>query len=184
MLHNTEDKKWWVISGREKEDLFVNEVCPNLGIGAVINPEKETNPYVPDLLVHGRLADLKCQETPFFRSGSLYQIPSQYAVTFNRKDYLHYSLKYPDIVIYFWIDWKSLSKDVHGHIYKVNPMAGVWVADFQKIREKIECGKAPLHSYMRRSNDVIGNAKDSYLFDVRHFQCLYVREELHQTASK
>jgi hypothetical protein len=50
-MHNTEDKQWWVIEYRKNEDDFVNLVAPKLGLKAEINPEKEKNPFAPDLLV-------------------------------------------------------------------------------------------------------------------------------------
>jgi hypothetical protein len=176
MLHNTEDKKWWVITGREKEDVFIQQVCPNINLSAIINPEKVTNPYAPDLLVNGQLADLKCQETPFYKAEVLYHLPNQHAVTFNRKDYLRYAQKYPDIFIYFWIDWKVLSKTIGGKTFTVKPMSGVWVVDFTVIKNKVESRKAPFHSYQRRVGDKGGNATESYLLDLREFECLYLRE--------
>jgi hypothetical protein len=85
-----------------------------------------------------------------------------YSVTFNRKDYLNYARKAPDCDIYFWISWKQLKyRDI-----TVNPLYGVWRADFGKMIECIENGQAPLHQYQHRTNDD-HNAKDSYIFDLR-----------------
>lgn len=168
-MHDTEDKNWWVIEGRRKEDIFVQEVAPQLKINAIINPDKKTNPYGPDLIVDGAIADLKCQETPFFKSYSLYRIPNQYAVTFNYKDYINYRKNYPNIVLFFWIYWKELEKIVGSVTYTVKPMSGIWKVNFNKLLGWIETGKVPLHQYLRRVNDSAGNAKDSYIFDIRKF---------------
>jgi len=108
-MHDTEDKQWWVIEWRRKETLFVDEVCPRLGLKARINPAKKHDPFAPDIVVQGVLADLKCQQTPFFKAGELYGIDPQFAVTFNQKDHLRYNERYPDIVIYYWLDWQVVS---------------------------------------------------------------------------
>ena len=93
-MHNTEDKQWWVIEWAKREVLFVEKVCPELGLLAGINPEKSSNRYAPDLVVSGLIADLKCQQTPFFKARDLYGLDPQFAVTFNRKDYLRYKEQY------------------------------------------------------------------------------------------
>jgi hypothetical protein len=175
MMHDTEDKHWWVVEWRNHEDLFVNQVCPHLNLAAQINPAKKHDEYAPDLIIQGRLADLKCQQTPFFKSAALYRIDPQFAVTFNRKDYLRYLGHYPNLVVYYWLGWQKLEKTIRGQVYRVKPMTGVWRAEFQTLHQLIENGKAPLHLYQRRVNDTHGNAKDSYVFDVRQFECLYQR---------
>jgi len=173
-MHNTEDKEWWVIEWRKQEDAFVNSVAPKLDLKAEINPEKFYNPYAADLIVNGRIADLKCQQTPFFKSEILFNIPNQYAVTFNHKDYLRYKVKYPSIMIYFWIDWKDLSKTIRGETYRVEPMAGIWRVGFENLKENIEKQNVNHHYYQRRVGDTAGNAIDSYVFDVRKFENLFI----------
>jgi hypothetical protein len=175
-MHNTEDKQWWVLEYRKNEDDFVNLVAPKLGLKAEINPEKETNPFAPDLIVNEKLADLKCQQTPFFKSNVFYKIPNQYAVTFNHKDYVNYSEKYPDITIYYWIDWQLLSKTIRGETFTVEPMSGIWRVHFSRIKAMIETQKTNLHTYLRRTEDSVGNAKDSYVFDLRSFENLFLKE--------
>lgn len=172
-MHDTEDKSWWVNEGEKFEGVFVGIIAPTLKIDAVINPEKENNPYAPDLIVEGLLSDLKYQSTPFFMAHSRYGIPNQYAVTFNRKDFVRYGENYPDIRLYYWIDWKELQKEIGGIVYEVEPMQGIFQADFQYLKSEIETGKAPLHTYQRRVEDT-WNGRDSYVFDVRKFKILYI----------
>lgn len=175
-MHNTEDKTFWVNHGRSDEDVFVSDIAPRIGLVAMINPEKKTNPYVPDLVVNNQLAELKHQTTPFFKAEILYKISNQYAVTFNKKDYLNYSANHPDLIIYYWVNWKELSKTIRGEIISVKPLIGVWRIPFSFFSSRIEENKAPLHTYIRRVEDNEGNAKDRYLFDLREFECVYIKE--------
>jgi len=36
-MHDTEDKQWWVIEWAKKEQLFVTQVCPKLGLIATLS---------------------------------------------------------------------------------------------------------------------------------------------------
>ena len=85
-----------------------------------------------------------------------------FCVTFNRKDFERYASMYPDIIVFFWVDWKQLSYKE----FSTNHLAGVFKVDFSKLREMVEAG-SPEHAYLRRINDKAGNAKTSFLFDVR-----------------
>ena len=80
------------------------------------------------ILVNGRLADLKVQETPFFKAQDHYGIDPQYAVSFNGGDYVSYKKQYPEIDIYFWVNWKMLEKEIGGRTYKVKPLVGFYRA--------------------------------------------------------
>lgn len=165
--HNTEDKMWWYEKGVELEEAFIKH-SKEYGLDdAKINPEKATDKKVPDLIVGGRLAELKTRNTPFFTAGR-YKFDPQYTITFNLKDYERYREKYPDLDIYFLVEWTQLQ---YGK-YSVRPLKAVYKAPFSLIAKIIESGKAPLHSYERRQNDTQGNAKSSFLLDVRQFQQL------------
>lgn len=50
----------------------------------------------------------------------------------------------------------------------VDYLAGVYALPFSKVGNLIERG-APEHSYINRRSDSRGNAKSSFLFDVRDF---------------
>ncbi len=163
--HNTEDKRWWLQHGLKLEYEFV-DLCRNeLNIKAEINPAKSNSPTAPDLLVDGKIADLKVQNTPFF-SASKYSMDPRFTVTFNRKDFERYSSIYPEIVVYFWVNWTQLSwRD-----FQVQKLNAIYKADFSLIAEQINSGKAKEHSYIHRKVDTVGNAKSSFLLDIRTFQ--------------
>lgn len=169
-MHDTEDKKWWVLKWSKKERLFVDVVCQKLNLNARINPLKKSDPFVPDLIVNGHLAELKCQRTPFFKAKELYGIDPQFAITFNDKDLKYYTRQYPSLEIYFWVHWQTLSKTINGTTYKVKPMHGVWRTTIKEIAKLIQ----HLHQYQRRTHDTRGNAKASYLLSLEDFDCLYL----------
>jgi hypothetical protein len=164
-----------LLYGEEKEKVFVERLCPALGLRGEINPEKSINPYAPDLVVDGVIADLKCQETPFFKAKELYGsygLEPQTTVTFNKKDYERYAENYPQLMIYFWVYWKETKKCIRDSIYSVAPMFGVWRTPFAHIQQIILSGNAPLHNYQRRVYDIAGNAKESYLLSLDQFDQL------------
>jgi hypothetical protein len=140
---------------------FVTKCRDLLGLEISINPQKQLDKTAPDLVFEGCLADLKTQNTPFFTS-SRYGIDPRFCVTFNRKDFERYASMYPEINIFFWVDWKQLSYKE----FSTTHLAGVFKVGFSKLREMVEAG-APEHAYLRRINDKAGNAKTSFLFDVR-----------------
>jgi len=173
-MWNTEDKEWWCKDGVRREVDFVNRIAPSLGLNAKINPEKEQNQYLPDLIVNGKLADLKSQTTPFYTASTAfaterrpYGIAPQFAVTFNRKDYRHYKQYYPDLDIYFWVEWAGTT----GYGVTIRPMVGVYKVPFRQLAADIEAEEVSLHEYQRRLSDT-RNARNSYGFDVRKFECL------------
>lgn len=163
--HNPEDKVWWLQHGLELEYQFVKICQEELHIKAEINPAKSDSPTAPDLLVDGKIADLKVQNTPFF-SATKYSMNPKYTVTFNRKDFEQYSSLYPEIVIYFWVNWTQLAwKD-----YRVQKLNAIYKADFSQIADQIKSGTAKEHWYIHRRGDTRGNAQSSFLLDIRTFQ--------------
>lgn len=170
--HDTEDKQFWVKKYYLKEVEFCERLAPNINIKAVINPNKRDNPTLPDLLVNGRLADLKYQSTPFYSAGVNYGYDPQYTVTFNQKDYFNYQDNYPDLDIFYWVDYPDMKKEYRGNIVKINRFEGVFFIKFQDLKGLIEEKHSPLHDYQRRTRDTVGNAKSSYLLDIRDFHCL------------
>jgi len=181
-MHDTQDKLWWCEKGVELETRFVNDVAPRLGIPAVINPEKAHNPYAPDLLVDGHIADLKYQGKPYFKALEQGGVDSQYAVSFNGKDYERYGLKYPEIEIFFWVHWEETSRVIGGKPYSVNFMRGVWRTPFRALAAL--CDKAQSHAYRNRIGDKAGNAKDSYVVDLRDMECVIMSNRVYNGRGK
>lgn len=167
-IHDPEDAPWWYIYGHNKAIEFVNRVAPNINLGNVrINPEKKIDLSAPDLIVEEIPSELKTQETPYFKARRDYGIDPQYAVSFNRGDYELYSDRYPDLPIYFWVNWQEFSK----FGIEVQPMFGVYRVPFPSLARKIEDGTARIHEYVNRRGDRV-NETHSYGFDLREFECL------------
>jgi len=133
-----------------------------------INPEKIENPYAPDIIrnTDGNLGDLKTQNTPFFKAKTLFQIHPSYAVVFNIKDYNRYKEKYPNIVIYFWVNWMVRKFKMNNNEITVDKISGVWMINFIDVGKLVKT--APKHFYQQRRFDNKGNAKGSYVFDIRN----------------
>jgi hypothetical protein len=172
-IYNTEDTEAWYGLGEQRERQFIKEVAPLLGLKAEINPAKACDKTAPDLLVNGKIAELKTEETPFFTARQKYGIDPQYAVSFNLGDYLSYKDKYPTMNVYFWVNWKRLEwQHPQSHlIFQVQPMFGVYRANVAAIAKQIEAGTQRLHAYKRRIAD-LRNERHSYGLDVRHFERL------------
>lgn len=166
--HDLQDKGAWCIAGASKEEIFIQNYGGQLNL--IINPEKSTNPMVPDLFNSSSmlLGDLKVQSTPFFQAETRFGINPQYAVVFNYKDVLRYSEHYPNIEIYFWVDWQAVAFESGNTRIEVEPMNGVWFIPFQILTEVITT--APLHSYQQRVFDRKGNAKASYVLNLENSQ--------------
>lgn len=168
--HDTEDRGWWYIHGEKLEERFVRLCRARLAMDAQINPAKELDKTAPDLLVDGLLADLKTQNTPFFTAGR-YGLDPRFTVTFNRKDYGRYKKLYPDVVIYFWIDWRQTTWRDSSVAY----LGGVYRLPFADVAALIE-SPAPEHFYINRQSPGDRNAKSSFLLDIRQFESLFQME--------
>jgi hypothetical protein len=172
--HDTEDKKYWVSKyGIEKEKEFCKFMSEVVGISTIINPEKYKNIFVPDIIVNGALSDLKCIGTPFYLSGKLYKTNPQYAVTFDDKDYMRYKKNYPNINIYFWVQYEGARGSYAGATISLLPMDHIFEVSFNRLKNYIEANGVPHHTYKRRIDDEIGNSRGCYIFDVRSMKCLY-----------
>ncbi|WP_312422101.1 hypothetical protein [Anaerospora hongkongensis] len=170
-MHNTEDKQWWIDNyGLPREEYFIENIAPSVeGVKVLLNPEKNVNPYAPDLITpEGKIADLKCQTTPFFKVKELFNLDPQFTVSFNKKDYERYSQNYPNIVVVFWVNWveTSYTQKGNGKIYTVKPMNGIWSCELNSINNWVKNSRVPLHKYYNRTDDKLGNAKDSYLLNL------------------
>lgn len=155
---DTEDKNRWCREGEVYEKIFVDLMNQNSHLQIWINPDKYNNPLAPDLWVPGYgECDLKAQRTPFF-TASRYGIDPQNAITLNLKDVLRYRSLYPDIGIFFWINW--LNNKAPSDRFKTVPYK--WAVYFTTIREIlsiIDKGIAKTHDYERRKDSYNGKLK-------------------------
>ncbi|MFS3036987.1 hypothetical protein AAH043_03085 [Bacteroides nordii] len=162
--HDLQDKGFWCQTGASKEETFVDMYGDKLGL--IINPDKKKDPYAPDLfnIQKNVLADLKTQNTPFFQAEKRFKYPPQYTVVFNVKDYTRYKKLYPNIEIYFAVDWQIVKFESTDTCIEVEPMIGVWKIDFPTLEKKLK--NAPIHCYSQRKNDTKGNALKSYVLNM------------------
>ena len=171
MLTNTEDKLAWCKHGADKEDGFAQNRLFDLGLAGHVNLAKKTDPYTHDLFVQFP-SDLKSVTTPLFKAKELYGLDPQYTVTFNQKDATRYKEKYPNIIVMFDVNWEILKKDINGIVYQVDPMH-VTVAGFlSDISRAVKRSGMHKIEYKNRVDDVAGNAKESWVFDLRFLHTL------------
>ncbi len=153
--------------GESQEELFVNtfqrlknEGFVNSNYVVNIHPEKESNPYHPDLSVnHSYVGELKSKASPLFIANR-YGINPQFALTMDLKDSFHYS-KYLnrgiDITIFIWVKWAAKSMSLYNEqngnrIYTkqygpLKQLAGIWKVQFSDLRKFEQLNKAPIHWY-------------------------------------
>ena len=147
MIDN-EDKNSWCQAGElaEKDFVATNKIA---GWGLAVNPQKQLDPYCHDLL--GIIpVDLKSIREPWRKSLEMFGIPTEYAVSINLKDFKRYASLYPNIIIVLDVEW-----------------SGVYMITVQRAKALITSGKAIKHEYKNRKEDENGNAKSSFVFDLR-----------------
>jgi hypothetical protein len=172
----TEDKLAYCKEASDTQEPLFVEFLNNLdrcNFKAEINPDKETNPYTHDLIVNGYSSDLKTQDTPFFKANKLYNIDPQWAITYNHKDYMNYKKKYTNNNKQFLIFFDVTRKNEEMFGVNTFAMRAIFVAKASEIELIIESAQVPLHEYINRKDDQKGNAKSSYVIDVRKFSMIY-----------
>jgi hypothetical protein len=109
-----------------------------------------------------------------FKAQELYGIDPQYAVTFNVKDGKRYKELYPNIIVIFDVLWdeNSCSMTIGGTQYSVKPMHHTFAGFLTDIRTAITLSGDKKITYRNRVNDTSGNAKESYVFDIRKLHLL------------
>lgn len=169
---DTENKLAWCASGADAETEFVKKRLIDIGLDGYINPAKESDVYAHDMVMRFQ-SDLKTVRTPLFKAMDLYGIDPQYAVTFNLKDMRRYKELYPNIIVIFDVNWGALHwTDRTGKTYAVKPMHKTYGGFLSDIRNAVvSCGSHVI-KYKRRVDDDQGNAKESFVFDVRKLHLL------------
>jgi len=164
---DNEDKLAWCAYGEETEHVFSQQRLFDLGLAGHVNLEKKTNPFTHDLFVQFPV-DLKTVTTPLFMAREMYDLDPQYTVTINHKDVTRYKQLYPNILIMFDVNWKELSKEINGNVYTVAPMTTTVAGFVSDVRRAVQkCGNKKI-TYKNRIDDNSGNAKESWVFDIRH----------------
>jgi hypothetical protein len=170
---DTEDKLAWCEKfGTENELNFAISKMHDVGLPTYVNPAKKTDKYTHDLFTIFP-SDLKTVKTPLFKAKELFDIDPQFAVTFNLKDGLRYTKLYPNIIVIFDVEWKDqCSMIIGGNKYEVQPMHQIHVGFLKDIKNAIIKNGNKKITYSKRVNDNKGNAKESFVFDVRNLQRL------------
>jgi hypothetical protein len=150
-----DDKGFWCRLGEEKEHAFVRCMEKiDSKYKVAIHPEKESDPYHPDLLVKvggGELiGEAKIKNSPLF-FGNRYGVDPQFALTMDLKDSYNYTRLLAsgiDLLIFVWVKWEAHEMQAGRNTYSVEPMRGIWVTKFSKLRE-LETGANPpgIHWY-------------------------------------
>jgi hypothetical protein len=144
-----QNRSIWYQHGVRKEDVFVDRYRTQFDVS--INPEKSRNPAALDLIHSGHLADLKCQNTPFFFAFK-FGIDPTFAVTFNLKDAFNYGKwgrNYEKLVIFYWVDWVAVKMISNGKSYSVTPLTGIWKIEYSRLEEMRQL--CPIHWYNQRN---------------------------------
>ena len=147
-LPNNENKSAWVELGAKAEAHFTVPVFKG-GVTVFANPAKAENKFLHDMFFV-QPADLKTVRTPF-RTADRYGIPPKTAITLNKKDVDRYREKYPHIIIIFDIEYPEFKS--------------IRYVSLREINYLIDAGLAKLHTYIHRTSDESGNAKESYVLD-------------------
>ncbi len=168
------DKSAWCQEyGEAVESRFCVERMYELGMSSYMNIEKRQNKYAHDMFAVFQ-SDLKTVRTPFFKAQEMYGIDPQYAVTINQKDIERYKKLYPNIIVIFDVLWDRTNcrKELDGKVYSVEPMHKTYAGFIHDIRTAVMATGSKKVEYQGRVGDTNGNAKVSYVFDVRKLQML------------
>lgn len=180
--HDPEDKRWWIDRGTELEAEFL-ALCQRVGIldGIRENPERAKGGMslvLPEFVYRGDHLDLKMQSQPFFMAGELFGVHPRYAVTLNWQDVADVSTKYPRCNFAIWVRWESTAYQRPNAEQRitVGALHGVWWIDPTQLRQLISAAhqQGRRHWYQRRRTDDSGNAKSSYVLDVRDLELLWI----------
>jgi len=152
MIEN-EDKQAWCQLGQTQEIDFVANRRFR-GTAVKINPKKKADKYSHDFRLNVG-ADLKTITTEWKHSEKMFGIPYPYAISINEKDLCRYMDLYPNILLVLDIQFEKI-KTVK------------WV-DVKRLANLARKGIAKRHEYKNRVDDKQGNAKASYVYDMRWF---------------
>ena len=153
-----DNKAFWCEHGERQERAFISVFNKLKSDGLLkknyvvdIHPEKETNPYHPDLIIDKEfLGDAKIKNSPLFMAKA-YSVPPQFALTIDLKDIFNYRKRFlnlgQDILIFVWVKWEAHKMITPHSTYSVNQMGGIWVTKISKVLSFLKDQKVGIHWY-------------------------------------
>ena len=168
VIADTEDKTWWIGWGNQKEQDFL-KLCAREAILPGIKKSSGSK-FRPEYTYQGGYLDLKTVETPFFLAQKHYGVDSNFAVSLNKPDVLDCTYKYPKCQLVFWVQWVSEIK----YGVAVETRHEIRFLSYERMRELVS--HAPEHIYQKRIDDNKGNAKESYILDLRDMEFIWQGE--------
>jgi len=156
-----DNKAFWCAHGERQEKAFVkifdklkNEGSLKTKFHVAIHPEKDSNPYHPDLLIDGKfIGDAKIKNSPLFMANT-YLVSPQYALTMDLKDVFNYRKRLlsrnQDVYIFAWVKWEAHKMVTQNRTYSVNKMGGIWVSKISDILSYLQEKKVGIHWYKER----------------------------------
>lgn len=156
---------WWYKKGEQLEKHFCKNIAPKYGIDAKINPSKDDNPFVPDLIINDDiLAEFKHKETPFFTCSLHGDFEPRTTITLDKQSIDYYRKQYRDLYIFIYVNWQTLTWSN----IKIDPLIGLWGTTTKSLEYLIENDYSHLHLQKNRRmmND---GTKHVYIFSLDHF---------------
>ena len=156
-----DDKAFWCKHGELQEKAFINvfqklqdENLLKTNFDISIHPEKNTNPYHPDLLVnHKYIGDAKIKNSPLFMAKT-YSVSPQFALTIDLKDIFNYRKrlisKSQDVYIFIWVKWEAHKMITSRNTYTVERMGGIWVSKISRLLEYLKLNNVGIHWYKEK----------------------------------
>lgn len=170
---NQDKRAWCDTYGVAQESAWCEWARDALTLDVRINPAKDEDKFTFDLLLDGKPADLKTVRTPLYLARPMFGLDPQYAVTFNHKDGTRYRSLYPDITVIFDVAWDGtpyVAQD--GERFTVRPMRLVALGSLDEVAHAVKEAGSKTLTYKSRMFDTNGNAKESWVFDVRGLEII------------
>ena len=144
---DNDDKLSWCKYGEALEHEFLNG-----SHSVTLNPNKASDKFTHDFFIH-LPCDLKSIMSKWEKSELLFGISPDYAISINQKDLQRYRDLYPNLIMILNVKW-----------------SGVYLLPVSYALNLIKRKKAKRHEYKNRKNDTSGNAKISWIFDLRDLE--------------
>jgi hypothetical protein len=175
---NQDKQAWCDTYGVTQESAWCEWARDALTLDVSVNPGKASDKFTFDLLLCGKPADLKTVRTPLYLAQRMFGIDPQYAVTFNHKDGTRYRSLYPEITVIFDVAWDGTPYFASsGDRFSVRPMRMVALGSLDELAGAVRDSGSQSIAYRERVNDTKGNARESWVLDVRGLNVILHSEE-------